>query len=138
MTRRRQEHDPKERFRKGMRGERIAALLLKCKGYRILARRLRSGARVGGGVKVGGGAGLGLGEVDLLAQRGTTLVVVEVKWRAERESAVYALPPSQQRRLQRAGEVLFARLARRHNLETLRFDVILIAPFSIRHLTNAF
>ena len=32
MTRRRQEHDPKERFRKGMRGERIAALLLKCRG----------------------------------------------------------------------------------------------------------
>ena len=61
MTRRRQEHDPKERFRKGMRGERIAALLLKCKGYRILARRLRSGARGGGRSKGGGRSRVGIG-----------------------------------------------------------------------------
>ena len=102
-----------------------------CKGYRILARRLR----VGGGGRGGGG---GLGEIDLLAQRGRTLVVVEVKWRADRKIAAYALDSAQQRRLRRAGEVVFMRLTRARSLETLRFDVVLMAPFSIRHLENAF
>ena len=133
MTRERKRQDPKGRFRKGTRGETLAALLLMCKGYRILARRLRSGWGLGGGR-----LGSRLGEIDLLAQRGTTLVVVEVKWRADRERAAYALHPAQQRRLRRAGEVLFARLARTHKIETLRFDVILLAPFSMRHLMNAF
>ena len=116
--------DPKGRFRKGKRGERIAAFLLMCKGYRILSRRLRSE--------------WGLGEVDLLVQRGRTLVVVEVKWRSDRESVAYALQARQRDRLRRAGEVLFARLARTGGVETLRFDVVLLTPFSIRHLTNAF
>lgn len=132
-----QRSDPQGRFRKGRRGEKVAELLLMCKGYRILGRRLRSG---GGGLgsRLGLGLGLGLGEIDLLAERGTTLVVVEVKWRVSQESAAYALHPMQQRRLRRAGEVLFARLAHARGLETLRFDVMLVAPLSIRHLTNAF
>ena len=125
-------NDPRGRFRKGTRGERIAALLLMCKGYRILARRLRAGGGLGWGM------GSGLGEIDLLVRRGTTLVVVEVKWRGDREGVAYALHPKQQRRLRRAGEVLFARMAGEWGVEMLRFDVVFITPFSIRHLENAF
>ncbi len=110
------------RVRKGHYGEVIAAILLICKGYRVIHRRLRSP----------------LGEVDLLAQHGKTLVVVEVKWRAELEVAIYAVSKKQQVRLQRAGEALFQQHAFEREIDTLRFDVICIAPFKIKHIQNAF
>ena len=120
------------RARKGHFGEAIAAMLLICKGYRIIHRRLRSP----------------LGEVDLLARHGKTLVVVEVKWRAELETALYAVSKKQQARLQRVGEALFQQQAyeqqaseqkaSEQEIDTLRFDVICIAPFKIKHIQNAF
>lgn len=108
--------------RKGQLGEVIAAMLLICKGYRIIHRRLRSP----------------LGEVDLLARQGKTLVVVEVKWRGELETALYAVSKKQQLRLQRVGEALFQQQAYERELDTLRFDVICVAPFKIKHIQNAF
>ncbi len=118
--------------RKGVLGERLAEVLLRCKGYRILAR----GLRVGG--SGGRGGGMGMGEIDLLVRRGVVLVVVEVKWRGDLESAAYAIDAVQRRRLRRAGEVLFARGMGGMGIEMLRFDVVLLAPFSIRHWENAF
>lgn len=111
-----------QRARKGQLGENIAALLLLCKGYRILYRRLRSP----------------LGEVDLLAQKGKILVVVEVKWRRDLVTAAYAITRRQQQRLQRAGEALFQQHAIWLNIDSLRFDAIIIAPFAIEHIKNAF
>lgn len=49
----------------GARGEAIAALFLESRGYIVLGRNLRRGRR----------------EIDLLVERGSTLVAVEVKWR---------------------------------------------------------
>ena len=49
----------------GRRGERIAAVWLKSKGYRILDRNYR----------------FGKAEIDLLARKGNVLAVVEVKMR---------------------------------------------------------
>ena len=128
--------DTGRRFRKGMLrgvwGERFAEILLRCKGYRILAR----GLRVGG---CGGrGGGMGMGEIDLLVRRGVVLVIVEVKWRSDLGSVAYAIDGVQRRRLRRAGEVLFARGMGGEGIEMLRFDVVLLAPFSVRHWENAF
>lgn len=61
----------------GRRAEVLAALWLMAKGYRILGFRLATP----------------LGEIDLLAQRGRVLAVVEVKQRATIEDALDAVTP---------------------------------------------
>ena len=53
-------------YRRGHRGEWLAAAALLLKGYRIVARRYRTR----------------LGEVDLIARRGRLVLFVEVKVRA--------------------------------------------------------
>lgn len=108
--------------RMGHRAEAAAALLLILKGYRIVARRLRTPA----------------GEIDLIAARGRRLAFVEVKLRASAEDAAWALGPRQQARIARAAEYW---LSRRPALAAhdIGFDVILVAPWSRpRHLRDAF
>lgn len=114
---------------RGLRAEGLAVLLLRLKGYRILARRLKTRA----------------GEIDILARRGNTLVVVEVKARAGEGAAREALLPAQQARLWRAGEQLFALRPELAGCD-LRFDLVLVTPsplpFGIpggwpRHLPDA-
>ncbi|WP_144864745.1 YraN family protein, partial [Mesorhizobium sp. J18] len=61
-------------YRKGHRGEWLAALALMVKGYRIVARRYRTK----------------LGEIDLIARRGDLIVIVEVKVRPTLASAMEA------------------------------------------------
>jgi putative endonuclease len=65
-------HERRRAFRRGHLAETAAAWLLRCKGYRIVARRVRTP----------------LGEIDLIARRGGTTAFVEVK---ERPSADVAL-----------------------------------------------
>ena len=108
-------------WRAGRWAERIAALLLSAKGYRILARGLRSP----------------VGELDIVARRGGVLAVVEVKTRAEEADALLAVTPRQRRRIARAAEAFHARLAERARL-TLRFDVVLVLPWRApRHIMDA-
>ena len=71
----------------GRRAEWVAALLLMAKGYRILGMRLRTPQA----------------EVDLAAQRGAVLAIVEVKRRRTLEEALLAVSPAQRDRLRRAG-----------------------------------
>jgi putative endonuclease len=71
----------------GRRAEVVAALWLMAKGYRILGFRLATP----------------LGEIDLLAQRGGVLAVVEVKSRTSLEAALEAVTYEQRERLRRAG-----------------------------------
>lgn len=61
--------------RRGRAAERLAAWLLRLKGYRILERRLSTAC----------------GEIDLVARRGGVLVFVEVKRRGEPAAALGAL-----------------------------------------------
>jgi putative endonuclease len=99
----------------------VAIWLLRLKGYRILARDLR----------------LPGGEIDILALRGRTLAVVEVKQRPGARAAAEALQPRQQARIRRAAE---AYLARRPELAAhrVRFDVILFTGRLLpRHLPDA-
>jgi putative endonuclease len=106
--------------RYGRAGEALAAIILRLKGYTILARDLRTP----------------VGEIDLIARRGGTLAFVEVK--ARREASEEVLTLRQRRRIVRAAEMF---LARRPELATLdvRFDVMLIGRHRWpRHLPAAF
>jgi putative endonuclease len=95
----------------GRRAEVIAALWLMAKGYRILGFRLATP----------------LGEIDLLAQRGKTLAVVEVKQRTTIEDALDAVTPTQRDRLRRAAAHLSAHRAGLRDL-LVRLDLIALAP----------
>lgn len=98
---------------KGRRAETIAALFLQLKGYRILARRVQT--RVG--------------EIDLVARKGDTLVFVEVKARATLDSGLFALHPAARRRIEAASRVLAPRYAGR--CTTTRIDAVLVRPWAL-------
>ena len=108
--------------RRGHWAELLAACLLAAKGHRIVSRRYKSP----------------VGEIDLIARRGRTVVFAEVKARASVADAAYTVSPHQQARIVRAAEHWMAHNATSGDLD-LRFDVILIGrPFRIRHLKDAF
>lgn len=107
-------------YRSGLRAEALAACLLRLKGYRILARRLKTPA----------------GEIDMVVRRGSSLAIVEVKARGTGD-AVEAILPRQQRRLERAAAHFLGRNPQLAGLD-LRFDVVLVAPRRLpRHLADA-
>lgn len=112
----------KKAERDGQRAEALAALLLQAKFYSIRARRYKTP----------------LGEIDLVAQRGRTIVFVEVKLRARNADAEMTYGSVNQARISRAAQYWLAR----HPAEAgrdLRFDVIFLAPGRWpRHLINAF
>lgn len=104
----------------GRRGEALAALYLRLKGWRILAQRLKTPR----------------GEIDLIARRGRTVIFVEVKWRATAELLDEAIDPYRLRRVAAAAEAVAHRHARPGDL--VRIDVLLLAPWRFpRHLENA-
>lgn len=95
----------------GRRTEWFAALWLMAKGYRVLGFRLRTA----------------FGEIDLLAQRGAVLAVVEVKRRRTLDEALCAVGAAQRERLLRAGANLAARARAPQGL-AVRLDLIALAP----------
>lgn len=107
--------------RRGRAAESLAAWRLRLAGYRILARRARSS----------------LGEIDLVARRGSVLAFVEVKAREDETLAIEAVGARQRARIARAAGLF---LARRPDLAALspRFDVVLVTPWRWpRHLVDA-
>ena len=107
--------------REGRRAEWLCAFWLMARGYRILGFRLRTGQA----------------EIDILAQRAGTVVVVEVKRRATLEGALAAVSWTQRERLRRAALSL---AARRPDLSgaPVRLDLIALAPGRWpRHITDA-
>ena len=105
----------------GRRAEQLAILLLRTKGYRILARTYI----------VRGG------EIDIIARRGSAIAFVEVKARPTLVDALIAITPAKQRRMS---------IAARHWLGanqwamrcSQRGDLIAIAPWRMpRHLVGA-
>lgn len=107
--------DRRRAWRFGWRAETVCVLLLRLKGYGILARRFRSPA----------------GEIDIVARRGRTLVFVEVKARASHDAALYAITGRQQARLARAAMAWIgahpAQFAPQSG-GSVRFDVMAVAP----------
>lgn len=109
-------------FKTGLSAESRAAAYLVAKGYRIMARRFRSG----------------VGEIDIIARRRNTIVFVEVKARANLDDAAYAVTAHQQARIVAAAEAWIAAHPQ-HAQSEFRFDAMLVAPGKLpRHLTAAF
>lgn len=109
---------------RGRLAESIAAAYLQLSGFRILGRNLRVGAL----------------EVDLVADRGELLVVVEVRLRRRASRAAQDwVAPEKWRRLRRAAGQLAGRFRdRRHR--RYRIDLILIAEaplaLQLRHVAG--
>jgi putative endonuclease len=107
---------------RGRRSEFIAIALLLLKGYRVLARRLRTP----------------LGEIDLVARTPSGLVCfIEVKARAETLSAAQSLSERQKARISRAAVHYLAQRPKLAKKGT-RFDIIAVAPGRFpRHYRDA-
>jgi putative endonuclease len=111
----------------GQAGESAAEQYLRRKGYRIVARNLRSP----------------VGELDLVAEDGQVLVFVEVKARRTDTfgGAIHAVHERKQKKLIQ----LAAQYLARHHIKNrlCRFDVVLLqgtdaAASQIEHIQNAF
>ncbi len=113
----------------GNRGEETAAAYLEQKGYAILERQYRTP----------------VGEIDLIAREGKTLVFVEVK---TRRSARYGQPSAavgweKQRRIIRGAMWYMMNRQRQREAPLCRFDVVEVYAtpdnaWKVRHLENAF
>ena len=97
-------------YRRGRRAEWVAALWLRLKGYRILARGYRCPA----------------GEIDLIARRGGLLAFVEVKQRRDLDAAATAITRRQRQRVARAAAAFLQGHPQLAALN-LRFDAVLLS-----------
>ena len=112
----------KKSHARGLWAELLCRLALRVKGYSIVASRYRTPQ----------------GEIDIIAQRGPTLVFVEVKARPDVPRAAEAISEHQKSRLSHAGASFLAHHPR-FSHHAIRFDVMLVLPWRwpIWHL-NAF
>ena len=94
----------------GRRAEWLAALYMRCKGFRVVARDVR----------------LPGGEIDLVLRRGRLLVLLEIKARAGRELLEEAIGDRQWRRIAAAAEQFCARRCGYAELDR-RFDALFLA-----------
>lgn len=105
-------------YRLGLKAEKIAALYLRLKGYRILAERYR----------------ILQGEIDLLARKGKTLAAVEVKARKTLEACEESIAPWKQRKIAAAMQHVISggggKIAGLGDAQALniRFDAVWIVP----------
>jgi putative endonuclease len=118
--------DAQARKRKARHGETLAALFLRAKGYRIEARNWRCA----------------VGEIDIVARRGATLVFVEVKTRSggSAGSPEEAVNERKRKQLVRLANVYLARF--HGEPPPCRFDVVAVrwrrSLPRVRHLRAAF
>lgn len=112
----------------GKAGEDVAVHYLKGKDYRIVKRNHRSK----------------LGEIDIIAVTGRTLVFCEVKTRMNKAfgEPFEAVTAAKQRTIRNVAELYLATARSLAGLESIRFDVIsLLAQgegFQITHIEDAF
>src|SRR5690606_35775196 len=107
--------------RTGLYAEKLAEIALVLKGYRILARRFRTP----------------LGEIDLVARQGNTLVFTEVKWRKTTDAAAEAIYPANRRRVENAAALYLQKYPEYTDMN-IRFDAVVLAPKSWpRHIQAA-
>ncbi|MEP3278620.1 MAG: YraN family protein [Stappiaceae bacterium] len=114
--------DRKKAYLRGHMAEWVAVIWLSFKGYRILARRFKTGR----------------GEIDIIARRGNTVAFVEVKYRRSLDEALLAVTVTNQKRIIAASNIW---LSGRNNLATCtyRYDIFAVMPRRRPvHLENAF
>jgi putative endonuclease len=95
----------------GRRAEDWAALYLRMKGYRILARNYSARG----------------GEIDLIARRGSNIIFVEVKYRLTLVDAMMAIDTWKRQRVSRAARAWLSANPWAAAL-TLRGDAVYLAP----------
>lgn len=108
--------------RKGRRAEWMAAMALRLKGYRIVAKRFKTS----------------VGEVDLIARKGDLVLLVEVKARADLMACHNAISATAARRIEAAGDQWLARQPDAHRLSVRRDLVAIIPRRWPAHVANAF
>jgi len=107
----------KNREKLGRRAERIAAIYLQAKGYKILERRFKTRQ----------------GEIDIIALKHDILVFVEVKARADLTKARDSISYHAQQRIMRAASSFVGRKTEYQKMGQ-RFDAIfLLGGFRIKH-----
>ncbi len=98
-------------YQTGLAAERLCVFALRLKFYRILAVRYKTP----------------VGEIDIIASKGRTVVAVEVKARSTKEAALECLTPKQRERIRRALQDFVMRKPF-YAHATMRFDVMLALP----------
>lgn len=107
--------------RLGFGAEFLARLLLRLKGYQIIAKNLRTP----------------VGEIDIIALKGRVLSIVEVKARASEDLALLSLRPPQVQRLERAAGAFIAKHPA-YNQCDIRFDLVVVSANSWpKHIVDA-
>ena len=105
----------------GLIAERLCRLALRLKLYRIVAERYKTP----------------MGEIDIVATRGKTLIAIEVKARSTRDAALQSVSPQQRDRIARALQDFVMRHPR-YAQHDLRFDIMLATPNRWpQHIQNA-
>ncbi|HXV74143.1 MAG TPA: YraN family protein [Sphingomonadales bacterium] len=108
-------------YEKGHKGEGLAVWLLRLKGYQILKRRYK----------------MKVGEADIVARKGGTVVFAEVKARPTVAEGLEAITASQRKRILNAARYFMVRNRAVAGLD-YRFDVIVVTPgLRIHHLEDA-
>ncbi|TPV99907.1 MAG: hypothetical protein USCAAHI_00658 [Beijerinckiaceae bacterium] len=105
-------HDRKKAHGAGILAERAAVVILRLKGYRVLARRYHIRG----------------GEIDIVARRGDTVAFVEVKVRPTLDEAREAIGVVKRRRISRAARSWLASNPWAAPL-TWRGDAVYVAPW---------
>jgi putative endonuclease len=109
-------------YKRGHRGEWLAAAALMMKGFRIIARRYKTP----------------LGEIDLIARRGDLVLIVEVKARRTLLGAMEAITGTAERRIEGAADLWLSR-QRDYGRLCVRFDMVAILPWRWPvHVENVF
>lgn len=108
-------------YLRGLDAEFRCVLLLRLKGYRILARRFKCQQ----------------GEIDIVALRGRTLAMIEVKARPSVREALESISPRQQLRIIHAANAFLGR-QKALGGHDCRFDLIWVGPgMRMKHIMDA-
>jgi putative endonuclease len=107
--------------KEGRLAETAAVLLLRAKGYRILATRFSASG----------------GEIDIVCRKRDVLAFVEVKRRPSLEGARLAVSWRNQQRIKHAAGTWLARHERRTDV-AMRFDIVASAGYRLLHIRDAF
>lgn len=105
--------------KRGRQAERLCGWWLRLKGWRVLARRVRTP----------------VGEIDLIARRGSLVAFIEVKARATQAELDLAIDERRLRRVAAAAEAVAHDYLRPG--DDMQIDVMLLAPGRPpRHVSN--
>jgi putative endonuclease len=108
--------------KRGRMAETAAEIYLRCKGYRLLARRFKSP----------------MGEVDLIMRKGKTTAFIEVKARTTHGEAIVSVTPRQAKRISQAASLWMAK-DKIAAANFCRFDIVAVNAYLWpSHIENAF